>query len=87
MKNLTWTRDEAYCCEETAHLGDFAAVIIPPNTAYNDAETWNIQIFDEGDDDAMMYGETFLRIEGPKTRGLTILLAETILKELAGGRK
>ena len=83
---IYWNRDEAYCCEETAHLGDFAAVIIPPDTAYNDAETWNIQIFDEGDDDAMECGETFLRIEGPKTRGLTILLAETILNKLDAAR-
>lgn len=85
MTNLTWTRDEGYCCEETAHLGDFAAVIIPPNSAYNDdAETWEIQTYDEMADE---YFEPINRVRGIPSKEGAKRVAATILEELAAARK
>lgn len=81
---LNWTRDEAYSGEETARLGDFAAVIVPPEITGE--ETWGIQIFDEADDEAMEYGETYTRVEGLPGRAIAKIIAETILDKYAAAR-
>lgn len=75
---MDWTRDEGYCCEETARLGDFAAVIIPPDSAYNDASTWEIQLFDET---AEEYWETVTRVYGIPSNAGAKRVAEAILEE------
>lgn len=54
---MFWKTDEAYSCEKTYRINDFVAVIIPPRSAYNDAETWGIQVYDEADEEAMEYGD------------------------------
>lgn len=77
---INWTRDDAYSGEETARRGDFAAVIVPPYVTGEEA--WGIQIFNEADDDAMEYGETFMRVEGLDNRALAKVIAEQILDTL-----
>lgn len=83
---INWTRDEAYSGEETARLGDFAAVIIGPGTAYNDADAWEIQIYDEADDEAMSYGEEYTRVTGLPSEKAAKRVAETILEEIHAAR-
>lgn len=84
---INWTRDEGYSCEKTAHLGDFAAVIIEPGTAYNDADAWEIQVYDEADDEAMSYGEEYARVTGLPSEKAAKRVAETILEEIHAARR
>lgn len=80
---LDWTRDCGYCEEETARRGDFAAVICPP---YYTDNGWGIQIFDEADDEAMEYGETYMRVDNLPTAAAAKRVAEAILEEIASAR-
>lgn len=80
---LDWTRDEAYSCEETAYLGDFAAVICPPDYTDNG---WGIQIFDEADDEAVECGETYTEIYNLPTAAAAKRVAEAILAEIDAAR-
>lgn len=80
---LDWTRDYGYCEEETARRGDFAAVICP--TYYTD-NGWGIQIFDEADDEAMEYGETYMRVDNLPTAAAAKRVAEAILAEIDAAR-
>lgn len=82
---LDWTRDYGYSEEETARRGDFAAVIVPPEFL-NDGPTWGIQIFDEADDEAMDYGETYMRVDNLPTAAAAKRVAEAILEEIASAR-
>ena len=84
-KNLTWRPDNAYSCEETAHLGDFAAVIVPPEF-YGEDGCWGYQIFDEADEGAMDNGEWFTAAHGLRSRDAAKKVAATILEELAAAR-
>lgn len=81
---INWTRDEGYSGEETARRGDFAAVIVPPEVTGED--TWGIQIFDEADDAAMAYGETYSRVTGLPSEKAAKRVAETILEEIHAAR-
>lgn len=83
---IIWTRDEGYSGEETARRGDFAAVIIGPGTTYNDADAWEIQIYDEADDEAMNYAETYTRVTGIPSEKAAKRVAETILEEIHAAR-
>lgn len=80
---INWARDEGYSCEKTAHLGDFAAVIIEPGTAYNDADAWEIQVYDEADEE---YWETYSRVTGLPSEKAAKRVAETILEEIHAAR-
>lgn len=84
-KKIIWARDDAYSCEYTARRGDFAAVIVPPEVTGEDG--WGYQIFDEADEDAMDHGEWYTEAHGITSRDAARRIAETILKELARGRK
>lgn len=81
---INWTRDDGYCCEETAHRGDFAAVIVPPDWTGNG--WWGIQIFDEADDEAIERGEYWTYVEHLPTASAAKRIAETILEELDAAR-
>lgn len=78
---IAWERDEAYSCELTARLGDYAAVIVPPE--YGDDGRWGIQIFDEADEEAMEYGETAARTVGLPSKEAARLAAEALLRLMA----
>lgn len=80
---MDWTRDEAYSCEETAYLGDFAAVICPPDFTENG---WGVQVFDEGDDEAIECGATYTEIYSLPNADAAKAVAETILEKLAETR-
>lgn len=80
---ITWERDEAYSCEETARLGDYAAVIVPPEF-YDEEGCWGYQVFDEADEGAMDNGEWFTAAHGLRSREAARRVAATILEELAG---
>lgn len=80
---MDWTRDEAYSCEETACLGDFAAVICPPDFTDNG---WGVQVFDEADDEAIECGETYNEIYNLPNADAAKAVAETILEKLAETR-
>lgn len=64
----TWEKDEAYSGALTAHkhsrTADLAVVICPPDEVGNDG--WQIQVFDENDEEAMEYGETICRVDLPR---------------------
>lgn len=60
MKNATWSANDGYSGCQTAYKGDFAIVICPPDFA---GGRWEIQVFDEGNEDAMESGETLCRVE------------------------
>lgn len=77
---ITWERDEAYSCELTAHLGDYAAVIVPP--AYDDGR-WGIQIFDEADEEAMEYGEAATSTVGLPSKEAARMAGEALLRLIA----
>ena len=57
---VNWIEDQGYCCCKTARKGDLAVVICPPDTP---SDGWEIQVFDEGNEEAMEYGETICRVE------------------------
>lgn len=79
-----WERDDGYAHEETGRLGDFAAVICPPE--HGDDGRWSVQVFDEANDDAMEYGEVFAAAHGIPTRGAAVRVAEAYLEELDAWR-
>lgn len=69
MKNApTWERDEGYSGELTArkysHGANLAVVICPPDAVGNGG--WEIQVFDEDNEEAMECGETICRVELPR---------------------
>lgn len=69
MKNApTWERDESYSGELTARKSnrsaDLAVVICPPDVVGNDG--WQIQVFDENNEEAMECGETICRVDLPR---------------------
>ena len=51
-----WKRDDGYSGCKTKRYGEIAVVICPPEFRNG---TWGYQAFDEGDDDAIAYGETY----------------------------
>lgn len=57
-----WHKDEGYSCCLTANKGDLAIVICP---ADRPGDPWEIQVFDEANEEAMVYGQTLLRVELP----------------------
>lgn len=63
-----WERDEGYSGELTARKitrnASLAVVICPPDAAGNDG--WEIQVFDEDNEEAMEYGETICRVDLPR---------------------
>lgn len=66
---VTWERDEAYSGALTARKNsgyavDLAVVICPPDEVGN--EGWQIQVFDENNEEAMEYGETICRVDLPR---------------------
>lgn len=56
----TWEKNDGYSACLTAYKGDLAVVIAEPATT---GEGWEIQVFDEADEDAMDRGETICRVE------------------------
>lgn len=77
---INWVRDDGYSGEYTARLGDFAAVICPPD--YADDGRWGIQIFNEADDNAMEYGEVYASVYGIPSEEGASRIGRTILEEL-----
>lgn len=80
---MDWMRDDGYSGEETAYLGDFAAVICPPDFTDNG---WGVQVFDEADDEAIECGETHTEIYNLPNADAAKAVAETILEKLAETR-
>lgn len=78
-----WMRDDGYSGEETARRGDFAAVICPP---YYTENGWGIQVFDEGNDEAIDEGRYYTIIENLPTAPAAKRIAEAILAELDAAR-
>ena len=50
-----WKRDDGYSGCKVKRYGNIAVAICPPE--YD--ETWGYQAFDESNDDAIAYGETY----------------------------
>lgn len=80
----TWKRDDAYSCERTARIGDFAAVILEPGSGYNYADAWEIQVYDEASEN---WEETYARATGIPSKRAAKRIAETILEELDAARR
>ncbi len=63
-----WERDESYSGALTARkegrYASLAVVICPPDEVGNDG--WQIQVFDEDNEEAMEYGETICRVDLPR---------------------
>lgn len=64
----SWERDEGYGGALTARkytrANTLAVVICPPDQTGNDG--WQIQVFDEDNEEAMEYGETICRVDLPR---------------------
>lgn len=68
MKNApTWEKDEGYSGALTArkhsNYADLAVVIASPAET---GEGWQIQVFDENNEEALEYGETICRVDLPR---------------------
>lgn len=63
-----WERDESYSGELTARkisrYTSLAVVICPPDAVGNGG--WEIQVFDEDNEEAMEHGETICRVDLPR---------------------
>ena len=64
----SWERDEGYSGALTARkhtrANTLAVVICQPDEVGNDG--WQIQVFDEDNEEAMEYGETICRVDLPR---------------------
>ena len=62
-----WERDEGYSGELTARKisrnANLAIVICPPDEP---TSGWEIQVFDEDNEEALEYGETICRVDLPR---------------------
>lgn len=77
---INWARDDGYSGEYTAHLGDFAAVILPPY--YTEDGRWGIQIFNEADDEAIECGEVYASVYGIPSEEGASRVGRVLLEEL-----
>lgn len=81
-----WKEDEGYSCEMAYRANDFVAVIIPPRSAYNDADTWEVQVYDEADEEAMEYGDHTADAHGLPTEAAAKMVGEAIANALDAKR-
>lgn len=64
---VTWKRDEAYSGALTAYkVNDHANLAIVIGSPEDTGDGWQIQVFDEDNEEALENGETICRVDLPR---------------------